>query len=393
MQGIVLKYFSNFFYVRVESASTATSSPQSVVLACMVKSLLKKQGIHVLVGDTVTLDEINHHNQTARIVSVQPRTTLLKKPKIANVHRVLVFVPLHQPNLDLRQLDRLLAHVTLSGLTPWIIFTKADLLTAQPLPWEALGFTGIEALVACYQQILNVPVIATSVLPHSPYYQGVEKLATLLQGTAGNYVLAGVSGAGKSSLLNELNPQFKLKTGAVSDKLERGTHTTRHTELLELFPSVWLADAPGFSHLAFEGIEPEQLQQGFLEFSIVTQQSPCEYPTCLHHAEPNCAVKAAVSSGDIHPSRHLHYTELLADVTEAHEIVRKQSHKQEIGGTKQGNRKHGGQQATVVRLDPKLRDANRKQYNQQLNQLHQTLEDALSDATELLEETEECFSP
>lgn len=380
MQGIVLKYFSNFFYVRTEDCTVTERESAGTLLACMVKSLLKKQGVQVLVGDTVTLDEVNYHNQTARIISVHPRTTVLKKPKIANIQTVLIFVPLHQPNLDLRQLDRLIAHVTLSGLTPWVIFTKADLLTNQPLPWDALGFTGIEALVQYYQRTLNVPVLATSVMPQSPYYQQIAVLAKHLQQQAGNYVLAGVSGAGKSSLLNELNPHFKLKTGAVSDKLERGTHTTRHTELLALFPNVWVADAPGFSHLAFEDIEPEQLQQGFVEFGLTLQQTPCEYPTCLHTVEPNCSVKRAVDATNIQPSRYLHYTELLQDVTSNYEAAKKQSQKQEIGGTKQGNKKHGGQHTTIVRLDPKLRDTNRKHYNQQLNQLHQTLEDALLDS-------------
>jgi ribosome biogenesis GTPase / thiamine phosphate phosphatase len=374
MQGTVLKYFSNYFYVRIETDAEGLLLPEPVLLECMTRNLLKKQGIFVWVGDTVVLDEVNIGNRTARIASVLPRASLLKKPKIANVQRVLVFVPLQQPNLDLRQLDRLLAHVQLSGLTPWILLTKADLLVTHPLDWEAIGYAGLNELVSFYQTTLGVPVFATSIIADCPYFTTMAELAKQLQQTGGKWVLAGVSGAGKSSLLNHLNATFKIKTAAVSDKLERGTHTTRHTELLELFPSVWVADAPGFSHLAFEGIDPEVLQQGFPEFKAVTAVSPCEYPSCLHHTEPHCSVVKAVADGYLSKGRHQQYVDLLKEVTEAYEVTSKQSHKQEVGGVKQGNRKQGGKASAVVRLDPKLREANRKHYNQQLNQLHQTLE-------------------
>ena len=372
MQGTVLKYFSNYYYVQVQLAEASVP----LLLECMAKSLLKKQGSLVLTGDVVLLDEVNLGNKTARITEILPRTALLKKPKIANVQRVLVFVPLAQPSLDLRQLDRLLAHVQLSGLMPSVIFTKADLLLTHPVDWQSLGFSSLEALLSFYTNRLNIPAIATSIIAGSAYWSAISTLSKQLQTVGGNWVLAGVSGAGKSSLLNHLNPQFHLKVGAVSDKLERGTHTTRHTELLELFPSVWVADAPGFSHLAFEGIDPEQVQQGFPEFKQVTEKTPCQFPSCLHHTEPDCGIITAVAQGLVSNSRHLHYTELLQEVTETFELVSKQSHKQEIGGVKQGNRKQGGKTSAVVRLDPKLREANRKQYNQQLNQLHQTLETA-----------------
>ncbi len=391
MQGTVLKYFSNYFYVRVLTNEEGELLPEPIVLECMVRNLLKKQGTAVLVGDSVTLDEVYLNHKTGRIASVLPRTSLLKKPKIANIHRVLVFVPLQQPNLDLRQLDRLLAHVQLSGLTPWVLFTKADLLETMPLAWEQLGFSGVDELVAFYQKTLGVPVFATSIMADSGYFSNMAALATQLKEAGGNWVLAGVSGAGKSSLLNHLNPQFKIKTATVSEKLERGTHTTRHTELLELFPAVWVADAPGFSHLAFEGMEPEQVQQGFPEFQVITTVSACEYPSCLHDTEPQCAIIHAVEAGRVARHRHHHYQTLLQEVTEAFEQSLKQSHKQEIGGVKQGNRKQGGKTSTVVRLDPKLREANRKQYNQQLNQLHQTIETASleDDSLEDLLEAEE----
>jgi ribosome biogenesis GTPase len=372
MHGTVLKYFSNYYYVQVKPDEA--SAP--VLLECMAKSLLKKQGSLILTGDVVGLDEVNIGNKTARITEILPRASVLKKPKIANVQRVLVFVPLAQPTLDLRQLDRLLAHVHLSGLVPSVIFTKADLLPSNPISWEQLGFSGLDELLSFYTHVLGIPAVATSIIESSPYFSAVSRLSAQLQSLGGNWVLAGVSGAGKSSLLNQLNPQFNLKVGAVSDKLERGTHTTRHTELLELFPSVWVADAPGFSHLAFEAIEPEQVQQGFPEFKVVVEKTPCQFPSCLHQSEPDCAIIAAVEQGLIAKTRYLHYSELLKDVTETFESASKQSHKQEIGGVKQGNSKQGGKKSAIVRLDPKLREANRKQYNQQLNQLHETLETA-----------------
>ena len=125
-------------------------------------------------------------------------------------------------------------------------------------------------------------------------------------------VFAGPSGVGKSSLLNEIDPNFKLQTGEVSDKIKRGKHTTRHAELLKLECGGIVADTPGFSSLTLDDIAENELKEYFIEFDEV---DTCKFGNkCIHENEPGCGVKEAVEAGEISKIRYDSYIQLLNEI-------------------------------------------------------------------------------
>lgn len=120
------------------------------------------------------------------------------------------------------------------------------------------------------------------------------------------------SGVGKSSLLNEIDPNFKLQTGEVSDKIKRGKHTTRHAELLKLQCGGIVADTPGFSSLTLDDMEESELKEYFIEFDEVNN---CRFGNkCIHENEPGCGVKEAVEAGEISKVRYESYIQLLNEI-------------------------------------------------------------------------------
>jgi len=370
---MVMTYFSDFYTVKRRDGTRVT---------CKRKALLKKQGISITVGDFVNL-EGNPTDETAWIKEVLPQTSYLGKPKIANVQQVLVVVPWQSPEFSSRQADRLLTKVMLAGFTPHLAFTKIDLATEA----EHIEGKTLEQWEDYYREHVGIEVL------HSSIYD-VDRLAsvrTFLAQHAGIWVLAGVSGAGKSSLLNALDERFHLKVNEVSEKLGRGTHTTRHTEILEMQGGILIADAPGFSQLDFSTHLPPEIVHGFPEFINVLHESRCEYEDCLHHNELGCAIKAAVEEGTLLDSRHVHYVEIMLEAKEGEDTALAMSNKKETGGTKRGNQK-GRKSVSVVRLNPELRDKNRKTSKQDLKQLEQYIhqqqrleQDGLDDDDEFLD--------
>ena len=132
----------------------------------------------------------------------------------------------------------------------------------------------------------------------------------LLQGKT--TVIAGPSGVGKSSLINRLQPEANMETGAVSRKIERGRHTTRHAELFPIDGESYIMDTPGFSSLYLPEIEKEELKYYFPEFG--PYEGKCRFQGCDHIHEPDCAVKAAVEEGKIHPVRYGDYQDMYQEL-------------------------------------------------------------------------------
>lgn len=357
-QGWVLAYHSDKYQVKTSEGETWT---------CVVKGLLKKQGQRVLVGDKVLLDSLDEPTRSARIHSVLERRNELQRPKIANIDKVIVVVPWQQPDFDSRHLDRTLCHIALQGLEASILLTKADLAISQEdlaelnrfkAEYEGLGYTFEPVSIHWPERLLAL---------RDKLFSGIS-------------VLAGMSGAGKSSLLNVLKPGLQLKVGEVSEKLERGQHTTRHVELLQLTESAWVADTPGFSQLKLEGVTPQAVEATFREFVPYRQQ--CAFSDCLHQEETDCAVRAAVGSGVL-ASRYEHYLDLVAEAKAVYQEERDQSNKQEVGSRK---KLHGKGKAAIeiVRLQGRHRQVGRNVEKQQLKPWDVELEDV-----ELEEETQE----
>ncbi|MGE5449925.1 MAG: ribosome small subunit-dependent GTPase A, partial [Methanomassiliicoccales archaeon] len=217
-EGLVIKHYSGFYYVAVGEE----------ILECRSRGRLKKES--VLSGDRVEVTDLG--NGQGVVETVLPRVSELARPPVANINTVIVVVAQNNPPPSLWLLDRLLVLITFQGLKPILILNKADL---DPVP-DAGDLPKI-------YQACGYQVIKTSTRDG----EGLDDVIAAMQSRIS--VLAGQSGVGKSSLLNQVCPGLTLKTGEVSKKIGRGRHTTRHTELFPVPGGGWVADTPGFSVL------------------------------------------------------------------------------------------------------------------------------------------------
>lgn len=271
-------------------------------LTCRPRGRLKRGGEGgrgLLVGDRVRC--LRLPDGSGRIEAVLPRHNRLIRPPVANVDQVLVVFTLFDPPLNLELVDRILVRAAHEGLAAVLALNKADLWTDGDRE-EAARLVDLYAKAG--YGCLRVSAASG---------EGIAALRERLGGGRVT-VLAGQSGAGKSSLLNALDPRLGLRTGALGDKAGRGRHTTRHVALLPL-ASGWVADAPGFSRVDLTDLAPRDLAAAFPE--LAAREDGCRFPGCLHHREPGCAVTAAVAAGAVDARRHARYLKFLEEVLAA----------------------------------------------------------------------------
>ncbi|OAT81410.1 ribosome small subunit-dependent GTPase A [Desulfotomaculum copahuensis] len=281
-EGIIVKAYGGFFYVWENGQQRE----------CVLRGRLRREKQPVLVGDRVSFT-LRPENAGV-IEQVLPRRTALVRPPVANVERAVITGAGRDPAPNPLLIDRFLIQAAAAGVLPLLCFNKMDLG-----PGEAAE------QIAGYR-LAGYTVLCTSAVTGD----GIGELQAQLQ--TGISVLAGPSGVGKSSLLNALNPGWSLKTGAISRKLGRGKHTTRHVELLPLPGGGLVADTPGFSSLYLPELTREELAGFYPE--IAWRQAACRFTGCLHVSEPGCAVKEAVAAGEIAPWRYENYQILLQEV-------------------------------------------------------------------------------
>lgn len=242
-------------------------------------------------GDRV---EIERSAGQGYILTILPRKNALTRPAVANIDRLFILVSAAPPITDLLTSDKLTVAALAQNIEPVILVAKSDLESGSVYEeiYHKAGF-----------RVLEVSAVSGT---------GLSELRCLL--STGISAFAGNSGVGKSSLLNALDPSLKLRTGDIS-RIDRGKHTTRSASLHRLPDGGYAVDTPGFS--AFDPftdikLEKEQLQHLFPE--IGRHFGECRFSDCLHRAEPDCAVRAAVMEGEIPPSRYESYQTLLAEV-------------------------------------------------------------------------------
>lgn len=284
LEGILLRGRGGFYDVQSDGA----------IWRCTLRGKHRWYGQDVLPGDRVRFRPLP--GQQGTIEEVIPRENRLVRPAVANVRQVIIVMALALPPVNRLLLDRLLVMAEATGIAPVLVFNKADLVR-EPGP-----------LVPLYRSI-GYTVLVTSAVTRL----GIEDLAAQLRDNIS--VFAGPSGAGKSSLLNAIEPGLRLRTGAVSEKIGRGRHTTRHVELLPLPGGGLVADTPGFSQLDLPPMKREELAYCFPE--MAARSGACRFSSCLHRSEPGCAVRAAVEAGEIDRQRYTHYLEFLEEVIEA----------------------------------------------------------------------------
>ena len=270
MEGIIIKNISNDYVIKSNNKT----------YTCKARGKFRKDNITPLVGDNVTFDENNNY-----ILKINSRKNYLIRPSVSNIDQALVVTSVKEPNLDTFLLDKLLTVISFNNIEPIICFTKLDLLNNQELE-------EINNIISYYQKI-GYKVITN---------QQKQDFIPILKNKI--TVLTGQSGAGKSSILNMLNNNLKLKTDSISYALNRGKHTTRHTELFEVLDG-FVVDTPGFSQVDFHNMTKTDIRDNMKE--MFDNLHYCKYRDCMHMKEDGCQVKKLVEKNEILNSRYNNY--------------------------------------------------------------------------------------
>ena len=286
INGKIIKGIGGFYYVDTEKG----------LYECRARGIFRKNKITPLVGDRVSISVVDEENKKGVVEEIEERDTELVRPPIANVDKALIVFAIKNPAPNLSLLDRFIVLAEKENLEIVIVFTKVDLDADGEL---------LEELKSIYE------VSGYKVIPVSNKLKlNIDKIKEELK--ENTVVFAGPSGVGKSSLLNEVDKNFELKTGEVSDKIKRGKHTTRHAELLKLECGGMVADTPGFSSLTLDDTDESELKEYFIEFD---KYDDCRFGSrCIHENEPSCAVKEAVENGEISKKRYESYIQLLNEI-------------------------------------------------------------------------------
>ena len=288
MRGKIIKGIAGFYYVYVEGRGT---------YECKAKGIFRKDHKKPLVGDDVEADVLDEEAMLGNIREILPRKSALIRPAVANVDQALIIFAIVKPNPNFNLLDRFLIRMERQNLPTIICFNKQDIATLEEK--EALR----KDYETCGYQVLFISALEQ---------EGLEQVKELLTGKT--TTVAGPSGVGKSSLINQLAPKAQMETGDISRKIERGKHTTRHSEIIALGENTYIVDTPGFTSLDISEITKEELGTYYPEF--VQYEPYCKFSGCAHISEPSCGVKDAVAEGKISQVRYDNYKVLYQELKE-----------------------------------------------------------------------------
>lgn len=291
-EGQIYKIHSDFYYV-----DDGTSFYE-----CKIREVLKKQREKILVGDFVEFEN-------GVITKIIPRKNFIKRPSVANIDQIIIVSALKEPELDLHQLNRYISLAKYYDIKTVLCFNKDDLKWDKHLR---------EKIKKIYEP-LGYKIVYTSATEHN----GIKSFEKLLSGKTS--VLCGNSGVGKSSLVNAINPTLNLRTKQVSEKTQRGTHTTRHCEIIKLNDTSRIVDTPGFSNARFDFLLPADVDLLFSD--IAKYRNECKYSDCLHINEDGCNVLNNIDKID--PTRYESYLAFIDEAKEYKERIKFEGKKQE----------------------------------------------------------------
>lgn len=325
-QGQIYKIHSDFYYV----------NSNNELFECKLREVLKKQKQTIVVGDYVEFEN-------GAIEKVLPKTNYIPRPNVANIDQIVIVSSVKEPTLDFKQLNRYISFAKYYKINTKLCFNKNDLSSDD---------STIEKVFQIYEP-LGYDIIFTS----AKEKDGLEDLKEILNGKIS--VLCGNSGVGKSSLINALNPNCNLKTKSVSEKTERGTHTTRHCEIINVSDAIKIVDTPGFSNLKFDFLIPTEVDELFDE---IKQYKPyCKFADCLHNTEKGCAVLENIENIDI--SRYESYLAFVEEAKEYKERIKYSGTKKE----RESNFKNHNNKISV-KISAKKREKARNTQKQHINQ-------------------------
>ncbi|WMI80423.1 ribosome small subunit-dependent GTPase A [Anaerotignum sp. MB30-C6] len=289
LKGVIVKGIGGFYYIDTERG----------VFETRARGIFRKEGIRPTVGDHVRISILDEENKKGSLDEILERRNELIRPRVSNVDQAVIVFAAKSPNMNLDLLDRFLLLAEEQELEIVIVINKIDKDKKKEY----------EEVANIYRQT-GYPVICTS----AEEGIGMEALQQVLENKIS--VFAGPSGVGKSSLINATYPGLELNTGEISEKIQRGRHTTRHAELIRISGNSYIVDSPGFTSLFLNHIPSEKLQYYFKEFEPFVHE--CYYNGCVHINEPDCAVKAEIGRV-IDPMRYERYVTIFQNLKDEEE--------------------------------------------------------------------------
>ena len=287
MQGKIIKGIAGFYYVDSHDG----------VFQCKAKGIFRNKSIKPLVGDNVEFEITHEEDKEGNITEILERGNELIRPAVANIDQAMIVFALKAPNPNVNLLDKLLVCMEYQNIETIICFNKTDIADKD----------FAEDLASIYRNA-GYKVLFTSATEN----EGVEEVKKALKGKS--TVFAGPSGVGKSSMLNAIKEDAVMETGDISEKIGRGKHTTRHSEIFKTDDDTYVFDTPGFGSVFIPGMTKERLEDCFPEFSLYTNE--CRFIGCAHINEPDCAVKEALSENKIAESRYESYKAFYEELKE-----------------------------------------------------------------------------
>ncbi|MGI6084792.1 MAG: ribosome small subunit-dependent GTPase A [Acetivibrionales bacterium] len=293
-EGIILKGVGGFYDVLEDGGKNS-------LYTCKVRGIHRKEGgITPIVGDRVTFDVIDENKKEGRIDQILDRHNAFTRPAVANIDQLAIVVSVASPHPDFMLVDKLLITCISKDIRPLIIINKADLDTSNR----------IEEIKKVYQNT-EFPILVLSKFFPDRYDELHKELVGFVT------AFAGQSGVGKSTILNAILNNWVMETGEVSERIQRGKHTTRHVQLFELNKGGFILDTPGFSSFSVQDVNYDELSGLYPEFGEAT--GTCRYASCSHTGEPDCAIRELLDQGKIDEGRYNRYIELYKELKEIYD--------------------------------------------------------------------------